>query len=546
MHGSQLPSQNRRVWLLAAASGFAAALAAGLVFGMVPAAQAATLLADGFESGAGGWTRSGGSWSVVSDGSQVYRQSSTGADAKAQTGSTGWTDYAVQARVKPLAWGGSNRAVGVAARAQNLSNFYTLSLTNGGQVQLAKRAGGSPVVLASATAPVSLGTWYTLRLEAFGTTLRGFLDGAAVVSATDSQFGSGRVGLVTQYASGSFDDLLVSDAPSPGGPTSPPVSSPPPVTTGPPPGSCNLSGRPTGFAAVNALGRNGTTGGAGGPTVTVSTASAFLAAIAQPGPLNICVSGTITLPATPQMHNVSSNKTIVGIGSTALITGGGLNIGLPADDSILAPPANAVQNVIIRNLSFRDATDDSINVQMYSHHVWLDHNDLANGYDGLIDIKRGSSYVTVSWNHTHNHTKNMLLGHDDGNAAQDVGYLKVSYHHNWFDQTPQRNPRARFGEPIHVYNNYYLHNTDAGVACQANAGCLVEGNYFENVEEPVTNHYAGPTGRCVARNNVFVGESGAPDCSGSVQEASAYYSYTLDDPNGVKASVTAGSGVGRI
>ena len=128
-----------------------------------------------------------------------------------------------------------------------------------------------------------------------------------------------------------------------------------------------------------------------------------------------------------------------------------------------------MHNVIIRNLTFRNATDDSINVQMFSHHVWIDHNDLAQGYDGLIDIKRGSSYVTVSWNHTHHHTKNMLLGHDDGNGAQDIGRLKVTYHHNWFDQTPQRNPRVRFGEPVHVYNNYYVYNTDVGVACQANA-----------------------------------------------------------------------------
>ncbi|MET0414514.1 MAG: pectate lyase, partial [Actinoplanes sp.] len=66
------------------------------------------------------------------------------------------------------------------------------------------------------------------------------------------------------------------------------------------------------------------------------------------------------------------------------------------------------------------------------------------------------------------------------------------------------------------------------------------------VEEPVTNTYAGPAGRCVARNNVFVGESGAPDCSGTVQEPSAYYAYSLDDPNSVKAIVTGGAGVGRV
>jgi pectate lyase len=106
---------------------------------------------------------------------------------------------------------------------------------------------------------------------------------------------------------------------------------------------------------------------------------------------------------------------------------------------------------------------------------------------------------------------------------------------------------VRFGEPVHIYNNYFLHNTDVGVACQANAGCLIEGNVFESVEEPVSNHYAGPAGRCVARNNLFIGtEPGQPVCSGTVQEASAYYSYTLEDPNTVKASVLAGAGTGHL
>ena len=139
-------------------------------------------------------------------------------------------------------------------------------------------------------------------------------------------------------------------------------------------------GQPTGFAAVNALGQNGTTGGAGGPTVEVDTAAEFIAAIGQAGPLTICVRGMITLPA--GMHDVTSDKTIVGIGANSGITGGGLNIGLPVSNAT-TPPANAVHNVIIRNLIFRSANDDAINVQMFSHHVWIDHNDLAQGFDGL-------------------------------------------------------------------------------------------------------------------------------------------------------------------
>ena len=499
------------------------------------AAFAATFFTDTFDDGdANGWTKTGGSWSVVTDGSPAYRQASTGASARAQAGDPAWTDYTVRTRVKPTAFATSARSAGITARSTSMSSYYALVLTGGGAAQLQRVANGTVTTLGTAAVGVTTGTWYDLALRVTGSTLAGSVNGTQVVQATDSTFGAGRVGLVASYAAATFDNVVV-ESPAPG---------PDPTGTTPPdPGNCRVAGTPTGFASVNAWGRNGTTGGAGGATIGVDTAAELLAAIGRPEPLTICVSGTITLPA--GMYDVASHKSIVGVGATAGISGGGFNIGLPVS-TVTAPPANAVQNVIIQNLSFRNASDDSVNVQMFSHHVWIDHNDLAQGYDGLIDVKRGSSYVTVSWNHTHHHTKNMLLGHDDNNGAQDTGRLMVSYHHNWFDATPQRNPRVRFGEPVHVYNNYYFYNTDTGVACQNNAGCVVEGNYFEDVEEPVTNTYAGPAGRCVARNNVFVGESGAPDCSGTVQEPRTYYAYTLDDPNAVKAIVTAGAGVGRV
>ncbi|MDI6099375.1 DUF1080 domain-containing protein [Actinoplanes sp. NEAU-A12] len=514
--------------------GTAVAASAVLLTALISApARAETLFGDTFDDGdANGWSRNGGTWAIVADGSPAYRQSGTSGNARVLAGNNSWTDYTVQARVK------TPGTAGVAARAQSTSQYYTLVLTGSGSAQLQRVSGGSASALATA-AVSGAGSWRTLALTVRGNTLTGHVDGSQVVQATDSAFASGRIGLITSSASATFDDVRVdTTAPGPG----PSPSSPTP-TTPPPPGGCAVTGAPAGFATVNAWGQNGTTGGAGGPTVQVDTAAELLSSIAAPGPLTICVLGVIALPA--GMYDVTSDKSIVGVGATAGITGGGLNIGLPVS-TVTTPPADAVHNVIVQNLSFRGASDDSINVQMFSHHIWIDHNDLARGYDGLIDIKRGSSYVTVSWNHNHHHTKNMLLGHDDGNGAQDTGRLKVTYHHNWFDATPQRNPRVRFGEPVHVYNNYYFYNTDTGVACQNTAGCLVEGNYFENVEEPVTNTYAGPAGRCVARDNVFAGESGPPDCSGAVQEPSTYYGYTLDDPSAVKSIVTAGSGVGRL
>jgi pectate lyase len=302
-----------------------------------------------------------------------------------------------------------------------------------------------------------------------------------------------------------------------------------------------------GFASVNALGQNGTTGGAGGTVVTVTTATQFLDYIARAGRYVIQVSGTITLPtgSTDGMHDVTSDKTIIGLGADARLVGGGLNIGLPVDDDATSPPANAVRNIIIRNLSISGATDDLINVQMFSHHIWIDHNDFSNGDDGAVDIKRGSDFVTVSWNRFHDHDKTMLLGHDDDNQAQDAGRLRVTYHHNFFDGSDQRNPRVRFAEPVHVLNNYYR-DLSYGIASTMNAGVVAEGNYFDTVNNPGRVDFSGDLGRMVARDNILVNCNHEIETRGSVVEPRTYYPYTADAAVNVPAIVTAGAGVGKL
>ena len=268
----------------------------------------------------------------------------------------------------------------------------------------------------------------------------------------------------------------------------------------------------------------GTTGGGNASATTVSSASALTSALSASGAAVIRVSGTISCSG---MLRVASNKTIIG-NSGATITGCGFNI------------ADAT-NVIGRNLTFRDWDDDAINVQ-YSQRVWIDHNTFTNGYDGAVDIKRASDYVTVSWNRLYNHDKNMLLGHSDSNASEDVGRLRVTYHHNWYDGGT-RNPRVRFGNPVHVFNNYYNGN-EYGVASTMGAGVLVEGNYFENVDQPTAVGYAASDpGTLVQRSNFFTG-SGSPESAGSVN--SIPYSYSLQSASSVKATVTAGAGAGRI
>ncbi|MFY1636903.1 family 16 glycoside hydrolase [Solwaraspora sp. WMMB335] len=528
----------RRTLIAATALGLGAALVA---VGLAPVAHAATLFGSDFDDGsAGGWSRSGGSWSVITDGTGVYHQSSTGSDAKAQAGSTSWTDQSVQARVKPIEFGGGDRFTGIVARAQNMTSYYFLALRADGTVVLGRRGSGGYTTLDSAPAAVTTGTWYTLRLEAFGTGLRGHLDGRLVVAAGDGTLSTGRIGLATYYASASFDDVQVTDTagptPTPSVTMSPPTT-PTPTPTGPPvsPPPVPQPGQPDGYAAVPALGLDGTTGGVGGPTVRVATAAELAQYAGANTPYVIEVAGRIQVSG---MVTVVADKTIVGVGATAEIVGGGLQMGTttrPGD------------NVIVRNITFRDADDDSISVHNGSHHVWIDHNEFHPGYDGSVDVKRRSSYVTVSWNRFHGTDKSMLLGHSDS-FTEDIGYLKVTYHHNYFDGSNQRHPRVRFGEPVHVYNNYYRGIGLYGVVSTENAGVLVEGNYFADVAYPChsASGYAdsGP-GRLVQRGNVFV-RSGGCETNGTVAEPGSYYSYRLDDAAQIPQIVAAGAGVGRI
>ncbi|MDQ7909154.1 pectate lyase [Phytohabitans sp. ZYX-F-186] len=288
---------------------------------------------------------------------------------------------------------------------------------------------------------------------------------------------------------------------------------------------------PIGFASLNALGQNGVTGGAGGRTVTATNATEFLDYIDSTETLTIQVAGKIDITS---KQGVRPNKTIIGVGTSGHIDGGGLDF-------------YRSYNVIVRNLRFTNAEDDAVNVGQQSHHIWIDHNSFSGAVDGSIDIVRGADYVTVSWNHFDHSDKSMLISHSDGASGTDVGHLKVTIHHNFFDNSRQRHPRIRFGEPVHVFNNYFLNNELYGVASVQQAGAVVENNYFENVPYPCfsASGYAdsGP-GRLVHRGNTFV-NSGTCEAAGSVVEPRTYYSYTMDSAASVPSIVRGGAGYGK-
>ncbi|WP_203931067.1 pectate lyase family protein [Virgisporangium ochraceum] len=519
----------------------ATVLATAFVFTVATAANAATLLSDDFDDGnAGGWSTSGGSWSVSSG---VYSQSGTGASAKASAGQTSWTTATVSARVRPNTFSGNgSRGVGVTARVQSTSSFYALVVTPTA-VQLRK---GATTTLASASFTATPGTWYTLSLSATGGSLVGSVNGSTVVTASDASYSTGRAGLLANYTAGSFDDVVVTDAagPSPSQPQSPsqPGS---PSSSGPPSQSQSQSQNPqppTGILGW-ATQAGGTTGGSGGPTVTVSTWADLRTQAQAAGTRTILVDGMLSGSGTIE---VTANKTIRGVGANSGVSGTTLNI----EDM---HPAN----VIIQNLNIRGVPGgDAIQIENATH-IWLDHNTMQSTiesdvdfYDGMIDMTHAADYITVSYNIVRNHWKTSLVGHSDGNGSEDIGHLRITYHHNWFDRTFERSPRVRFGETVHVFNNYYTNvnnNADSyAIASTENAGLLVEANVFENVQQACwsASGYAdsGP-GRLVARNNSLT-NSGPCEVNGTV--AALPYSYSPENVGTVKASVTANAGTGRI
>ncbi|MQY14017.1 hypothetical protein SRB5_41780 [Streptomyces sp. RB5] len=288
----------------------------------------------------------------------------------------------------------------------------------------------------------------------------------------------------------------------------------------------------------------GTTGGSGGPTVTVTSLAALTDAVAQDGRLTVRVNGNFSCSVGVR---VSSDKTVIGVGSSSGLNGCGL--GMKDVDNVV------VRNMKISNVRAGNGNGDAIHIDGATH-LWLDHNDLSSDlshdldyYDGLLDMTHGADYITVSWNVLHDHYKCSLVGHSDSNASEDRGHLRVTYHHNKFSNCYQRNPRVRFANPVHVYNNYYTmgggpEDYSYGVATTMGAGVLVEGNYFENIAEP-THLSEGDSdgGSLVARNNTLV-NSGPVLTSGSV--GSIPYAFTAESSGTVKASVNAGAGTGKI
>jgi pectate lyase len=319
-----------------------------------------------------------------------------------------------------------------------------------------------------------------------------------------------------------------------------------------------------GFATLN----GGTTGGTGGTEITatsVSQVNDILSARKKSKdttPLIIKFDRKLTGSEVIACKEVS-NITFLGVGTSGELEGCGINI-------------VKSKNIIVQNLKIHHtrAPMDAIGVEN-SQNIWVDHCELYNmigdcngdgivnpndgdtsggdvdWYDGLLDVKRSSEYITVSWNYMHDSYKTSLVGSSDSDDYD----RKITFHHNVYSNLKSRTPSYRGGTG-HMFNNYYVNVSGSGINSRVGAKLRIEANVFENVgcgsvdsktgfaEGPIGAYYSSNIGYWDVKDNIFV------DCKGNQPTTSTCsfnppYNYTgvLQPASQVKETVLQYAGV---
>ncbi|MFM2264745.1 MAG: hypothetical protein RLZ77_161 [Bacteroidota bacterium] len=315
-----------------------------------------------------------------------------------------------------------------------------------------------------------------------------------------------------------------------------------------------------GFATQN----GGTTGGQAGTVVNVSNYADLKSYAESTAAYIIMVNGTISNGPNGGSISVGSNKSIIGVGSTAFLFGVGLDI-------------NNSSNIIIQNLKVSmtgvttrvdtpgvySSTGDSglpqiltnggdcIGIRGASTNIWIDHCELfsidpdiqpnKDLFDGLIDIKGQSGFITISWCYMHDHYKANLVGASETDLWAD---RKITFHHNHYNKVHLRIPMYR-GAVGHFFNNYIVEAVDAS-EIRNNSCVRVEKNYYEPLHFSIytPNDFPGFTERI---DNIEIARTPRPYPGNCIATIPYDYSTVLtSNTNEVKTIVPLYSGVGRI
>ena len=308
----------------------------------------------------------------------------------------------------------------------------------------------------------------------------------------------------------------------------------------------NLIDEMTGFAkAAN------TTGGMGGEICWVNNLSN-----SGSGSLRDCaesigskwirfsVSGVIDLSGSE--IRAQSDKTIDGRGVNITISNGGIR-------------ADSVENIIVHNINFvnQSAGIPFINILRNTDRIWVDHLSFANSSDDALQIgtygdetAESPRNITVSWCRWDNVGKALIIGFNEIFINDSV--IKVTIHHNFFNEVVERTPSVRYAK-VHAYNNYVYNSTWGSLASSQTAQLASEHNVLEAgsntnqlylLDAGIKNQTDTLAGFGRSTGDLLLGGSrvneNLPD---SVFDPQSYYSYTVENADlDLKTRIMDGTG----
>lgn len=256
---------------------------------------------------------------------------------------------------------------------------------------------------------------------------------------------------------------------------------------------------------------------------------------------------------------ISSFTTIDGRGADVDIAGNACLMIYKASNIIIhgirvhhcrAQPPSTVMGPDSKIISLGQVDGDAIRLVTASK-VWLDHITLYKCEDGLLDVTRGSTDITISNNWFRDQDKVMLLGHDDGYLRDKNMKVTVMYNH-FGPNCNQRMPRVRFGY-AHVVNNLYQGWMQYAIGGSMNPSVKSQANLFiapksGNKEVTWRKSSNGQTGswRFYSVSDVF--ENGASFVQTAAGGAKPHYNheqvFTVADARTVR-SLTKAAGALR-
>ena len=159
----------------------------------------------------------------------------------------------------------------------------------------------------------------------------------------------------------------------------------------------------------------------------------------------------------------------------------------------------------------------------------------------------------------HDHHKVSINGHSD----RDTAIRQDTFHHNIYENIGSRLPLQRGGY-THLYNNLYSGIVTSGANIRMSGFSLIEANYFENAQNPVTSRDSSAIGYWELRNNnilrpadfsrygiTWVASQSSPTrdatdwVSTSTFPVDIPYGYVPHDPACVKQKLPTVAGAGK-